>query len=64
MLNHLKIETVSIDLISCGDCIFAYGDWKTVCKKDITQDSFYGIRIFGLTFRENDKKVKRVVLRK
>jgi hypothetical protein len=63
MIDHLPIETVPIEFISAGDCIFAWGDWRTVCKKDISS-GFMGVLIFGLSFRDDDKKVKRVVCRK
>lgn len=51
----IKKEVVHISDIKSGDCVLLYGNHRTISKKDIQQDSFWGDRIQGLVCSELGK---------
>ena len=57
----MKYEDVSTSQIRPGDTILLYNNMKTVGIKDIKNDPFVGVTIFGTPFVESGRKVKRVL---
>lgn len=60
------MKTLLIDKkdVKIGDAVFHHGDFRTVCKKDITRDPLLGICIFGDSFMTGHKKVEVLDIRK
>ena len=60
-MERYDIKKVDREQIKVGDIILC-NDKKirTVCKKDITNDSFMGICIFGDSYKLGSKKVDKV----
>jgi hypothetical protein len=56
------IKQVHIDTIRPGDVVLCPDNKeRTVCKKDITWDSFLGTRIFGDCYKLGRKLVTKVI---
>ncbi len=58
-------DVIEVDksLIVAGDCIVHNGKESTVCCKDITRDTFLGVKLFGDCYRLGAKKVKKMILK-
>lgn len=50
-----------ISQIKSGDTIIHNGKEMTVCKKDIKQDSFMGVSIFGDSYHSGYKPVEKII---
>lgn len=57
------LEEVTTSDICGGDTIVHHGTLKTVCNKDILNDSFMGVSIFGDSFLHSRRKVIRAKFR-
>lgn len=57
-------EMVHISQICVGDCIEVNSKPSTVCKKDIQCDSFWGVSIFGDSYRSGTILVKRFLFKR
>jgi hypothetical protein len=54
------IEEVHKHLIRKSDTIIHDGKVKTVCVSDITSCEFFGLKLFGDSYRLGHQKVKRI----
>jgi len=57
----MKTEQIHISRIIAGDTILHNGKDTTVCKKDIKNDGFNGITIFGDSYHLGNKLVTRIL---
>jgi hypothetical protein len=62
--TDLNLLEVHISTIKASDTVFHDGETRTVCPKDIKQDAFMGVSIFGDTYRSGRQPVLRVVYKK
>jgi len=60
--DHVIVSTHKDD-IKAGDTILIGGIPTTVCKKDITKDSFMGTSIFGDSYKLGHQKIEKVLFK-
>lgn len=64
MENPIIVE-VHISQIRAGDTILHLdGEIRTVCRNNITWDSFMGTRLFGDNYRSGTIPVKKLIYKK
>lgn len=60
-MSAFSIVETDKSLIAVGDAIVHDGRERTVCKKDITRCSLFGIKLFGDSYSLGRKLVKKMV---
>lgn len=61
IINGLTIEKTHIKDIKVGDTVLFHGVEKTVTAKDIKEDSFMGVTLFGDSYRLGYLAVLKVI---
>lgn len=61
IINSLTIEKTHIKDIKAGDTVLFHGVEKTVTAKDIKEDSFMGMTLFGDSYHLGYRAVLKVV---
>jgi len=60
-MNASVEQEVHKTSISAGDVILHNGRERTVCRKDITHCEFFGVKLFGDSYRLGSQLVRKLV---